>query len=268
MYRIIALLFALIFTVPATAAPRGKTQPVKVEPPSYAIWNVDQDSLIKAANEDLVRPMASITKLMSAYVTITGGLDQDEELVVVGKEGSLKIRQGMKLSRYQLIELALVSSDNLAARTLAETYPGGYSEFIDAMNQTAADLGMTNTKYIDATGLLAENISSTDDIRKLVLAASPLGLVNMAANAVKIEVKATVVKKNKAAPVIVQGSNTNYFAGKLDLIAAKTGYTSKAGRCLTMLFSQGGTKYLLVILGAQSNEQRRKMVEQLIDTIK
>lgn len=265
MKKLLVLLCIVFYTIPAWSAKKVQTP---VAPVTYALWNMDTGEFIASNNPDEVRPMASITKLMSVFITVRGGLDLDEELVVTGKESSSRIRSGMRLARSKLIELALVSSDNLATRTLAETYPGGYSRFIAEMNSAASELGMRHTKYDDATGLLSSNISSADDIRKLVLAVSPFSIITGAANTAKYAFKTTVMAKNKPKEVVVQGSNTNSFVGKLDIIAAKTGYTSAAGRCLTMFFKHNDTKYLLVVMGAQSSDQRKKMVEHLLDKIK
>lgn len=244
-----------------------KVQPTN-PPVTYALWNMDTGEFIASNNESEVRPIASITKLMSVFVTMREGLDLNEEVVVTGKESSNRIKAGMRLARSKLIELALISSDNLAARTLAETYPGGYHQFINEMNMAAIELGMKNTRYADATGLLGTNISNADDIRKLVVAVSPFHIITNAANTAKYAFKTTVSTKNKSKEIIVKGHNTNSFVGRLDIIAAKTGYTSKAGRCLAMFFNHNGTKYLLVVMGAQSSEQRKKMVEHLLDKIK
>ena len=235
---------------------------------TYALWNIDTGEFIASNNESEVRPKASITKLMSVFVTMRDGLDLNEELTVTGKETSSRIKAGMRIARGKLIELALISSDNLATRTLAESYPGGYQKFINEMNIAAIELGMKSTKYEDSTGLLGTNISSADDIRKLVLAVSPFHIINNAANTAKYAFKTTILNKNKQKEIVVQGYNTNSFVGKLDIIAAKTGYTTKAGRCLTMFFNHNGNKYLLVVMGAQTSEQRKKMVERLLDKIK
>jgi D-alanyl-D-alanine endopeptidase (penicillin-binding protein 7) len=260
--RSIAILFLLLATTEIVA------KPITHQPVTYSLWNVDTGEHITGDNEDNVRPIASMTKLMTVFVTIRENQDLTEELVVTGKERSTKIRAGMKITRQKLIELALISSDNLATRTLAENYPGGYSNFISKMNETAKELGMNNTIYADATGLLSANTSNTDDIRKLILALPPTSIITSAANTIRLAFTATTTQKNKQRHVTIQGFNTNSFAGKLDIIAAKTGYTRSAGRCLTMLFNHNGSKYFLVIMGATSNEQRKKMVETLLDKVK
>lgn len=268
-----AIILGLCTTGAGAATKKVKKHPAKqvvqpAPPLTYSLWNADTGEWIKGDNEWEVRPLASITKLMSAIVTVKADLDMDEMLTVTGKERSTHIQSGMKVARGRLVELALVSSDNLATRTLAETYPGGYSQFIQKMNNTAEDLGMTSTRFHDSTGLTHDNISTAQDIRRLVLAASELAPVNYAASSRSISFTAVLAGKKRAKEVVVHGNNTNRFAGKLDILAAKTGFTNSAGRCLTMLFNRNGARYVLVVLGASSSEHRYKTVESLIDSIK
>lgn len=264
MIKRLILFLILLVTLCTLAFAKSTVQ----QPITYSLWNVDTGERITGDNEDHVRPIASMTKLMTVFVAMRENQDLDEVLVVSGKEHSTKIRSGMKITRQKLIELALISSDNLATRTLAENYPGGYNNFITKMNETARELGMNNTIYADATGLLSSNTSSTDDIRTLILALPPTSIITSAANTIRLAFTTTITNKNKQQKVTIQGLNTNFFVGKLDIIAAKTGYTSSAGRCLTMLFNHNGSKYFLVVMGAKSNEQRKKIVESLLDKIK
>jgi len=260
------IFIASLLTV-CTAVYAGKKIQAPVIKPAYAIWNVDNGTLIDSSDSGSVRPIASITKIMSAFVVLNSDLNMDELLLVTGPEKSRYIRRGMLITRSKLVELSLVSSDNLAARTLAETHPAGYHTFIDLMNQTARNLGMQNTQYTDSTGLLSTNRSTLGDLNKLVLATQNFPVYRMAANTQQLFVEAITAVKNGAKRLSITGKNTNTFAGKLDIISAKTGYTSAAGRCLTMLINRDGNRYLLVVLGASSPEQRRKIVEGLIDKI-
>lgn len=244
-------------------------QPRKqAEPVSYALFNLDTNEQIISVNEDNVRPIASMTKLMSALVILQHNLDLDELVTVTGPERSTKIRRGMRMKRGELLELSLVSSDNLAARTLAETFPGGYREFIEQMNITAQNLGMTNTTYSDATGLLATNTSNVQDLYRLVTVLPPWEIFTHAANKINTVATAIVASKRGAQEIRIAGNNTNNFVGRLDIIAAKTGYTTRAGRCLTMMFTQNGNRYFLVVMGAQNPQHRTRIVNQLLDTIK
>jgi serine-type D-Ala-D-Ala endopeptidase (penicillin-binding protein 7) len=261
--RWILVLWLLIGSLFAWGQPR-KT----VETVSYALFNLDTNEQIISVNEDNVRPIASMTKLMSALVILQNNLDLDELVTVTGPERSTRIRRGMLIRRGELLELSLVGSDNLAARTLAETYPGGYREFIDQMNLTAQNLGMTNTTYSDATGLLATNTSTVQDLYRLATMLPPWEIFTNAANKINTVATAMVASKRGAQEIRVAANNTNNFVGKLDIIAAKTGYTTRAGRCLTMMFTQNGNRYFLVVMGAQNPQHRTRIVNQLLDTIK
>lgn len=232
--------------------------------PVFAIWNVDTGHLLASNNSDGVRSMASITKLMTVLVTLRSGVKLDEAVTVVGTEGSSRIRRGMTLTRGELIDLALVASDNLAARTLAETSGMPYEEFVWTMNRTAKSLGMVDTSYTDSTGLQATNVSTARDIKLLVQETERWRVFHDTAMSATSSV--AVRAKNKVQEVTF--NNTNKFAGQLDIIGAKTGTTNAAGRCLTMFFVENGQRYVLVVLGAHSSDHRQKMVTKLIDMIR
>ena len=259
-WALLLLVFACSLSFANTKKPR--------EPVTYALVNLDTNEQIVSLNDSSVRPIASMTKLMSALVVLQVGLDLDELVPVTGTEGSTRIRRGMLMSRANLLELSLVSSDNLAARSLAESYPGGYRAFIDKMNETAHMLGMHSTTFSDSTGLLAANTSNAQDIIKLVSVLTPWDIFTTAANRIQTVTTAFVKGKRGEREVRVTGNNTNNFVGKLDIIAAKTGYTTRAGRCLTMMFTQNGNRYLLVVMGATNPVQRTKIVNELLDNIK
>lgn len=267
MVKFLILTISIFLSTIVWANPHRKTIN-SLLPVSYLLYNIDKNQYITSSNENVVRPIASITKLMSAIVTLRKNLDLDEVLTVTGVERSSRISRGMKLTRKHLLELALISSDNLATRTLAETYPGGYEQFISDMNATADEFGMLETRYDDSTGISGSNISSVDDIRKLATAASAFNIITVASNTVQYVIEGFYSTKNKPRTVKIQGNNTNFFAGKLDIVTAKTGFTSQAGKCLTMVFKHNGVNYLLVVMGAQTSEQRKQMVEILIDKIK
>jgi D-alanyl-D-alanine endopeptidase (penicillin-binding protein 7) len=258
--RILTFLLLLCISFNATALNKKKAIKAEPVPVVYAVWNVANSELIDSQNENMVHSMASITKLMTVYTTLNSGVDLQERVTVVGREGSSRIRTGMQVSRHELIELALVSSDNLAARTLAEAHPDGYDKFIERMNIHARELGMNNTHYDDPTGLLSSNVASASDLMKLVVAASKHNEYRVAAMKPKTEVKVSFKRREQT----IIGTATNQFAGKMDIQVAKTGFTSKAGRCLTMMFREAGNTYALVVMGASTPPQRTKIVEQLI----
>jgi D-alanyl-D-alanine endopeptidase (penicillin-binding protein 7) len=158
----------------------------------------------------------------------------------------------------------LVRSDNSAAETLAGDYPGGREEFIQEMNDRARRLGMHHTRFEDASGLSANNVSSAEDIAILVKEALKQDYMR----------KTTVIKHTeieipgKKRPIKIQINNTNSpLLGAHDsAVLSKTGLTSKAGFCVAMAFEQEGQQYIVVVLGAKSKADRVKMVERTLAT--
>lgn len=236
----------------------------KIEPPTYVLWELGGDQVIDQRNSSSIRPMASITKLMTALVVMNSGVDLSESVTVTGVETSARIRNGQRYTRRELLELTLVNSDNLAARTLAETTGLDYNLFLVQMNSTARQLGMLSTNYDDSTGLLAGNVTTPDDLKILVQAVSRYDIFAQSA----MMNGTTTVIRSKKSTFTKFSSNTNWFAGKLDLQAAKTGTTNAAGKCLTMLFNKNGHSYVLVVMGARHAQERIKLVQQLLDKIK
>jgi D-alanyl-D-alanine endopeptidase (penicillin-binding protein 7) len=154
----------------------------------------------------------------------------------------------------------LVRSDNSAAETLAGDYPGGRDEFIREMNDRARSLGMLSTRFEDASGLSANNISTAGDIAILVAEALKQDYMR----------KTTVIKHTeieipgKKRPIKIQINNTNTpLLGAHDsAVLSKTGLTSRAGFCVAMAFEQEGQQYIVVVLGAKNKAERTKMVER------
>ena len=227
---------------------------------NYVLIDADNQEVINAKGIQDVVPLASITKLMTVLVTLNSGVDLEEKVTVIGKESSSRIKSGQRMKRIDLIHLALVSSDNLAARTLAETTMSSYSAFIFAMNQLADELGMTNTNFIEPTGLSVFNVSTPWDVYLLTKETSKHPVFGEDAMTKVVEVYTEVKRKVKK----VFGTNTNSFAGTMKIHSAKTGYTNPAGRCLTMLIEQNGRKFVVVVMGAKTPKERQQIIQNLI----
>lgn len=231
---------------------------------SYILIDVDNNIEIKSSNEEIKRPIGSITKLMTVLVILNSGLDLTEMVPVSGIQPSRTgLRKNMKVSRKDLIKFSIISSDNLAAETLARTYPGGINTFVAQMNQTAYDLGMLDTEFEDPSGVGAKNLSTLHDINILTQQASRFDLIQNSSQTVKNNLIVVVGKTMK----YLSASTTNYFTTVLDIQAAKTGFTSRAGRCLTMLFSKDNKKYSIIILGAKNPNDRDNIVFYLLSKI-
>lgn len=130
-----------------------------------------------AKNVDSVQPIASITKLMTAMVVLDAKLDLNEPIAISDddidriKHTGSRLRIGTVLQRDELLRLALMASENRAASALGRSYPGGLPAFVAAMNQKAAELGMTRTRFVDSSGLSSDNVSTAQDLAKMVTAA-------------------------------------------------------------------------------------------------
>ncbi|HEV7609857.1 MAG TPA: D-alanyl-D-alanine endopeptidase [Steroidobacteraceae bacterium] len=182
----------------------------------------------------VVTPIASVTKLMTALVVLEGQQPLDEVIEIKaadrwkGKGAFSHLPTGAKLSRADLLRLALMASENLAARTLARNYPGAMTAFVRTMNVKAKALGMAHTRFDDPSGLSSSNVSSARDLVKLVNAASREPMIGefstLRSHEVRLGKKMFVYR------------NTNLLIGRPDWTIAvqKTGFTNDAGQCLVM----------------------------------
>lgn len=208
--------------------------------------------VLEQENIDIQQPIASITKLMTAMVV----LDANENLDQPFKK---KFR-GLTVNREQLINLAVVKSDNIAARMLCENYHRGYRSCIDDMNHKARILGMDDTRFEDSSGLDNRNISTPKDLIKLLLAAEKYPLIISASNRAVGE----LVKKKKKKLVKWRYTNTNPLVTKYNVIVSKTGYVRASGGCLVMSAMVKGQKRLFVVLNSTTTRTRIVDMETII----
>jgi D-alanyl-D-alanine endopeptidase (penicillin-binding protein 7) len=182
----------------------------------------------------LVAPIASITKLMTALVVLDGLQPLDEVIKITaedkwkGKGAFSRLPIGAKLTRGDLLRLALMASENRAARTLGRNYPGGMTAFVRTMNAKAKALGMTQTRFDDPSGLSSLNVSSARDLAKLVKAVSRISTIS--------EYSTLTYHEVRVGKSMLGYRNTNLLIGKPDwnIQVQKTGYTNDAGECLVM----------------------------------
>jgi D-alanyl-D-alanine endopeptidase (penicillin-binding protein 7) len=141
------------------------------------VQDVSTSSVLFAKNENVVRPIASISKLMTAIVIVDANQPMDETLEIseddvdMLRHSGSRLPVGTRLSRGDMLHLALMSSENRAAHALGRYYPGGMPAFVAAMNAKARELGMSDTHFIEPTGLSSENVSSPHDLARMVIAA-------------------------------------------------------------------------------------------------
>jgi D-alanyl-D-alanine endopeptidase (penicillin-binding protein 7) len=215
----------------------------------------DTDEVLLEKNTNLILPIASITKLMTALVTIEADLPMDEELVVTRDDRTVDrvrslLRPGVKLTRGQALHLALMSSENHAAQLLGRSYPGGVDQFVEAMNAKAQILGMHESHFVDPTGLSPENRSTPQDLVRLVKAAYEYPAIRDFSTSSSLSVP--------FGKRLVHYANTNRLVSNptWEIGLQKTGYISAAGRCLVMQAVIQGRRVVMVLLDSTGKYSR------------
>ena len=222
------------------------------------IINQNTGEVVYAKNTNALTPIASITKLMTAMVMLDAQLSLDETLTITEgdvdylKGTSSRLRVGSELSRSDMLQLALMASENRAASALSRHYPGGRYAFIKAMNAKAIQLGMINTNFLDSTGLNSGNVSTAEDLAKMVAAAYQYPEIRMASTTPSHEVYVSGHTYG------VNFNNTNGLVrgGEWKIGLSKTGYISEAGRCLVMQAQIAGEPMIIVLLDSNGKMTR------------
>jgi D-alanyl-D-alanine endopeptidase (penicillin-binding protein 7) len=203
-------------------------------------------------NVDQPRPIASLTKLMSALVILDAGLPLNEAIAIT-REDRDKLRGTHSrlpfdsvYTRLDLLHAALAASDNRAAAALARSFPGGKEAFVSAMNAKAQQLDMLSTRYADASGLDSNNISTARDLTKLIAAVDKHPLFHQLTTTASFGV--TDLRTEKQIAFV----NTNRLArtGSWEIELSKTGYTAAAGNCLVMQTTINSRPLTIVLLNS------------------
>jgi D-alanyl-D-alanine endopeptidase (penicillin-binding protein 7) len=242
---------AAFVPVAAVAAPQAAPQP-QPDVRSHAFYVLDESdsSVLAARHEHTAVPIASITKLMTALAVLEAGQPLDEMLTISAEDvrgtvgSGSRLAPGARLSRDDLLRLALMSSENRAAHALCRSYPDGMRACVDAMNEKAAALGMATARFVEPTGLSSRNVASPEDLAKLVLAAAANPTVRDYSTAAS-----HVVHVNRQR---LEYRNTNLLVGNpaWHVGVQKTGYISEAGRCLVMQTVIDGRAVVIVLLNS------------------
>jgi len=212
------------------------------------VQDLSSSDVLFAKNEGAVAPIASITKLMTALVVVDAGQPLDEMIEITSddidthKFTHSRLAVGTRLSRADLLHLALMSSENRAAHALGRNYPGGLTAFVQAMNAKAALLGMHDTHYVEPTGLSSENVSSARDLVKLMREGAQRPLIRHYTTDTEYAVEVGGRQQTFR--------NTNRLVARPDwnITVSKTGFINEAGRCLVMLANIGGRDLAIVLL--------------------
>jgi len=227
--------------------------PVIARQPSTWIYNETTNSFI-ADNSNITRPIASLTKVMTALVALEHDSNMDRK-IFVGK-GS-KLPPGLN-TRGDVFSAMLVRSDNRASEILAEDYPGGRKAFIRAMNRRAEQLGMTATRFVDPSGLSAGNVSNVGSVAAMLQVAALQPII------ADISVLPQVEINNKKYKVLLDNTNKMLIADFDEIKMSKTGFTNASGWSVGMILERQGQRFVVVVLGAQTKEQRYMLAKKLI----
>ena len=212
---------------------------------------------IYGKNVGHVSPIASITKLMTAMVALDADLPLEDTIVIDRadvdqlKHTASRLGVGTALSRADMLRLALMSSENRAAASLSRAYPGGRETFIAAMNRKAVELGMFSSRFVDSTGLSSENVSTAQDLAKMVKAAYDYPLIRQFTTT-----PAHAVSTTRGHTLQFRNSNGLVKSPDWDIGLSKTGYISEAGRCLVMQAKIAARPVVIVLLDSWGKSTR------------
>jgi D-alanyl-D-alanine endopeptidase (penicillin-binding protein 7) len=234
---------------PAPPAPAPARASPDVKSTAALVIDQNGERVLYAKNVDAVVPVASITKLMTAVVVLDSRAPLDETIVISEadldeiKHTRSRLRVGTALTRNEALRLALMASENRAAAALARVHEGGTREFAAAMNRKAVSLGMLHTKFVDGTGLSSENVSTAQDLSRLVIAAYEYPLIREHTTAPSY---AVTLENGR----LIQYANSNRLVNSSawDIGLSKTGFINEAGRCLVMQSRIASRQVVIVLL--------------------
>ena len=219
---------------------------------SGLVVDLKTNQVLFSSNPDRVAPIASVTKLMAAMVVLDAKLPMEQQLPVIIRDVAemrgvySRVRIGSEISRRDMLQLALMSSENRATASLAHHYPGGVPAFVAAMNAKARALGMHHSRFVEPTGLSQDNLSSANDLVKLLKASQQYPLIGQFSTTGE---KTAYFRK----PAYTLGfRNTNRLVYKPDwsIQLTKTGFTNAAGHCLVMRTQMANRQVAFVVLDA------------------
>jgi len=236
------------------------TAPVWANPGAVMVYNKSDDDIVVGNNVTQQRPIASITKVMTAMVYLDYHQYLNTRVRLITPVKSNLPRQ--EYSRRDLLAAMLVRSDNAAAETLAADYPGGREEFIRAMNRRARTLKMTATKFVDPSGLSSGNVSTAGDVTEMMLPAARYPLIREASTSRQATFETHYQKKIRT--IELPNTNRNLLLEFDSIVVSKTGYTTPAGWCVGMVVERNRQIYVVVVLGSKTKQARLEEARQLL----
>jgi D-alanyl-D-alanine endopeptidase (penicillin-binding protein 7) len=256
---LLALSLAIAFSNPAEARTHRRAHAARHPVPAVAAFSTKSfliagpdGQIFKEQDSETVRPIASISKLMVALLASEQPMDEELQIPHVRTVQSVIPKNTPNLTRKELLTFALIKSDNFAAQILCENLPN----CVERMNSKAQELGMVNTHYEEPTGLSKANVSTAQDLLKLLMVASDCDVIKELSHLPEAEV-----------PVgnrVVKIKNTNPLTSTLNIVLSKTGFTNPAGGCLVMIADSAIGRRIYVLLGSKNAHTRIPDMKELV----
>lgn len=226
--------------------------------PATLVYDLSNNRIVTQQGDDTQRPIASLSKLMTAMVVLDSTASMSENLTINRKVGTQLPQR--EYSRLELLYAMLVKSDNAAAETLAENYPGGRSVFMFMMNLKARDLNLPYTQFVDPSGLSVFNVSTLREVGAMFKAASQYELIRSVSTLKEVQLPAQ--KKKRAVSFV--NTNFNILSQFRDIVVSKTGFTNPAGFCMGLILNRQGHEFIVIVLGEKNKNQRTATVARIM----
>ena len=227
---------------------------------AYGLRSWDDYDWQHSYNVEEVRSIASITKLFTAVTVLNSDVNLTQTVKVQGHSTG-KFATGMMVTRLELIRAMLISSDNRAAESLAHAHPGGMSKFIRDVQWEISNMGLSNTKIVEPTGLSPMNISTVEDLSNFLFYMRNNIIIRSIASERTHQTQ--IVKGKKRVTVNLRNTNPAMFTYD-NILISKTGTTNAAGKCVAMLIERDGALFAVIVLGQKTGHQRTMIVEELM----
>jgi D-alanyl-D-alanine endopeptidase (penicillin-binding protein 7) len=239
------------------SAPARASDDLPLKSTAVLVADEATGEFLMSRNADVVMPIASLTKLMTALVVVTAKLPMDEILEISDedidreKHTHSRLKVGTRLTRAEMLLLALMSSENRAAMALSRGYPGGREAFLAQMNAKALSLGMTSSHFADPAGLSMETMSTARDLLRLVSATDAESIIRSDSTQAEgtVAIGGRLMTFRNTNPMIRNGSDW-------DIELQKTGFTNEAGRCLVMRASTLNRRMTMIFLDSEGTLTR------------
>lgn len=229
--------------------------------PSVLLYDNTLGTIIVAERSHEIRPLASITKVMTAMTYLDLNYDLEAKIEVYrGVSGVLTKKQ--RYTRRELLIAMLVRSDNSAAETLARDHPDGRSAFMNAMNHKAQQLGMMHSYFDDPSGLSKKNVGTALDILTMLKSAVTMEFIRQTSTIQKTEIQ--LANQKKPVRIVIQNTNIGLLEEFNTIVLSKTGLTNPAGWCVSLVLEERHRQFMLIVLGAPTKDTRRTIVERVI----